>query len=215
MDVDDAGQRSNSPPAAAEGVLFDGMTADGSKVFFSSAEHLTGEDNSTQRRRHLHLGSRPTRSPSSPRARRRTRQAPATPSANTVHAHWNTTGSEENCGDARGRRRRRVASEDGTIYFLSPEQLDGSANGTAQRPQPLPRPPRGHAPHFVATLESTAQRPLPPKVHPFLRAFGAFANPTGLAIAEAPGEEGDSYVLDVSRGFGGTVEKFDSSGNLV
>jgi hypothetical protein len=209
-DVNDAAQTVELTPAAVEGVQFDGMTADGTKVFFSSEEHLTGGDEQ-------HTGAQIFMWSEATNALTLISTGDGSscdPSANTAYAHWNTTGSNENCGALAIGGGGGVASEDGSIYFLSPEQLDGPSNGTVNSPNLyLARP--GQAPQFVATLQSIASSPLPVKVHPFLRAFGSFSNPTGIAIAEAPGEEGDSYVLDVSRGFGGTVEKFDSSGNLV
>ena len=43
-----------------------------------------------------------------------------------------------------------VAAGDGTVFFLSPEELDGS--GTAGEPNLFVAGP-GSAPHFVATLD--------------------------------------------------------------
>ena len=44
MNVGDSIRTIDLTPGASEGVRFDGMTADGKKVFFSSTEHLTGVD---------------------------------------------------------------------------------------------------------------------------------------------------------------------------
>ena len=116
----------------------------------------------------------------------RQQKAPATPTtcdpaANTKHEHWNTTGTEENCGAVAIGGGGGVASGDGTIYFLSPELLDGTANGVKNAPNLYVARP-GQAPHFVATLESSANAPLPPPAHPFLRSFGSFIKPAGVAI---------------------------------
>ena len=148
MNVGDSDKTIDLTPGATEGVLFDGMTADGYKVFFSSDEHLTGEDEAAQRRRHLHVGEEgePLTLTSSQRPRRNGRPpgdtASCDPAANTAHEHWNTTGSEENCGDVAIGGGGGVASGDGTVYFLSPELLDGSDKRRPERPQPLRRPPR-------------------------------------------------------------------------
>ncbi len=215
MNVGDSGETTEVTPGATEGVLFDGMTADGSKVFFSSTEHLTHEDEAHtgadifmwEEGHPLTLISKGTEG----------NAASCDPAANTAHAHWNTTGPEENCGAVAVGGGGGVASGDGTIYFLSPSLLAGTEepqDGVRNAPNLyLARP--GQPPRFVATLESTLNAPLPPKVHPFLRSFGNFENPTGVAISEAPAEAGDSYVLDDTRFFGGSVEKFDPSGNPV
>ena len=44
MNAGDFSKTTELTPGAKGGVLFDGMTSDGSKVFFSSEEHLTGEE---------------------------------------------------------------------------------------------------------------------------------------------------------------------------
>ena len=63
MNVGDSGETIELTPGATEGVLFDGMTEDGSKVFFSSDEHLTGEDEAHTGADIFRLGRRPRRSP--------------------------------------------------------------------------------------------------------------------------------------------------------
>ena len=135
------------------------------------------------------------------------------PAANTVHEHhWNTTGAEENCGVVAVGGGGGVAGGDGTIYFLSPEQLDGSGNGVQNAPNLYVARP-GSAPHFVATLESSANAPLPPKQHSFARYFGAFANATGVAVDHATG---DIYVLDAGIEIGqGYVFKFTPQGKPI
>ena len=44
MNIGDSSTTIELAPGASDGVVFDGMTSDGSKVFFSSLQHLTGED---------------------------------------------------------------------------------------------------------------------------------------------------------------------------
>ena len=221
MNVGDSNKTVDLTPGATEGVLFDGMTADGSKVFFSSTQHLTGEDTSHSGAdifvaelvgeavglQLISTGSGGAGNSNS-----------CHPVSNSAHAHWNTLGAEENCGDVAVGGGGGVAAADGTTYFLSPEKLDGSGHGVADAPNLyVARPASGYVPHFVATLESTLNAPLPPKVHHFQRSFGSFAYPTGVAISEAAGEEGDTYVLNASREFEftGDLQKFDPSGNLV
>ena len=63
-------------------------------------------------------------------------------------------------------------------------------------------------------MESSANAALPPLAHPFLRSFGSFERPSGVAIDHSTG---DVYVLDITGESSGSglVEKFDSSGHPV
>jgi len=215
MNVGDSKKTIELTPGAAKGVLFDGMTEDGSKVFFSSEEHLTGQESKHsgadifmwQEDHPLTLISKGEKEEEGQPGD----TASCNPAANTKHVHWNTTGAEENCGDVAVGGGGGVASGDGTIYFLSPEKLDTSN----PKNQPVAGDPNlyvarpGSAPHFISTLESTANAPIPPLAHPFLRSFGSFEKPTGVAIDHS---NGDVYVLDITGHEGsGTVQKFESS----
>jgi len=217
MNVSDSNQTVELTPAASMGVLFDGMTADGTKVFFSSEEHLTGEDEQHtgadifmwEEGQPLMLISKGTEGDASS----------CDPSANSAHEHWNTSQKEAtNCGVVAVGGGGGVANANGTIYFLSPSLLDGTElkDGVKNAPNLYVARP-GAAPHFVATLDSSLNAPIPPKViHPFIGSFGSFEKPSAAAIAEGPGEEGDTYVLDTGRTFGpGSVEKFDPAGNPI
>ena len=44
MNIGDSDHTIDLTPGAADGALFDGMTADGSRVFFTTADRLTSED---------------------------------------------------------------------------------------------------------------------------------------------------------------------------
>ena len=217
MNVGDADHTIDLTPGTASGVLFAGMTADGSKVFFTTADQATldDEDNSVD------LYQADVTSSASTLTRVSIGAGPGPggpgnsdlcePAANTVHEHWNTVGSEATCGVVAVGGGGGVASDEGTIYFLSPELLDGGTNGVQDAPNLYVARP-GVPPRFIATLESSANAPLPPPSHPFRRSFGSMAKPTGVAIDPATG---DVYVLDITTGIGGRVQKFDSSGNFI
>jgi hypothetical protein len=215
MNVGDSAQTIDLTPGATHGVLYDGMTADGSKVFFTSSDKLTGDDEDSS----ADLYEAEVSGSSATVTRISTGPAgvgapgnsdSCDPAANTAHEHWNTTGSEETCGVVAVGGGGGVASGDGTVYFLSPEQLDGSS-GVLNAPNLYVVRP-GQAPHFVRTLESGANSPLPEPAHQFLRSFGHFTNPTGVAFDAA----GDSYQLDVTHDIGiSEVYKYDSSGHLL
>ncbi len=221
MNVGDSSKTNELTPGAKEGVLFDGMTSDGSKVFFSSEEHLTGEDTAHsgpdiymwEEGKPLTLISGGEKE----EAGQPGDTASCDPAANTKHVHWNTTGSEENCGDVAIGGGGGVASGDGTIFFLSPELLDGteeSRDGVENAPNLYVVRPGG-TPHFVATLESSANAPLPEPQHPFLRSIGSFITPTGVAVEHA---SGDVYILEignVSFGHVAYVSKFTDTGQPV
>ena len=194
MNVGDEAKTTELTPGAAEGVRFDGMTADGKKVFFSSEDHLTGEDEQHtgadifmwEEGQPLTLISTGTEGDASS----------CDPAANTLHKHWNTTGAQ-NCGDVAIGGGGGVASGNGTFYFLSPSLLDGSQepeDGVKSAPNLYVARP-GQAPHFVATLESALTGPLQSR-HPLLRSFGSFPRPEFIATDQSTG---DVYVADRHR----------------
>jgi hypothetical protein len=136
----------------ASGVLFDGMTSDGSKVFFTTADKLAGDTDSSPDLFRADVGGTATVSQVSTG----TGGAGDTDACNPVPGkegpHWNAV-SGVNCGVAGFAGGAGVASGDGTVYFLSPEELDGS--GTQDAPNLFVALPGG-SPQFVATLEPTA-----------------------------------------------------------
>ena len=205
-------------PGTTSGVLYDGMTADGSKIFFTTVDQLLPSDQdhsadiyeaevNPEGNVTLNLISKGNNegNPGEPGD-----TDSCDPSANTAHEqHWNTAGSEANCGVVAVGGGGGVAKGDGTMFFLSPELLDGSGHGVQNAPNLYVARP-GSPPQFVATLESSSNAPLPPTTHPFVRSFGAFSNPTGVAIDHATG---DVYVLDAGTEIGqGFIYKFTASG---
>jgi hypothetical protein len=216
MNVGDSDHSIDLMPESTSGALFDGMTADGSKVFFTSFEQLVPADEDTSADIYeadvtasgsslelISTGSEETGNGDD-----------CEPAGNTAHEFWNTRGSDESCDVVAIGGGGGVASGDGTIYFLSPELLDGPDTGVADAPNLYVRRPGGPA-RFVATLESSANAPLPESAHPFRRAFGSFVRPGGVAIDHS---NGDVYVYDVenSAGFDPSyVYKYDSSGHAI
>ncbi len=209
MNAGDSERTIDLTPRATGGVRFDGMTSDGEKVFFSSEEHLTGEDEQHSGA-DIFMWSKKGEEEGDPlfliSAGTEADASSCDPAANTLHKHWNTTGSQD-CGDVAIGGGGGVASGDGTIYFLSPSLLDGSeepADGVKNAPNLYVARP-GQAPHFVATLESSLTGPLQSR-HPFLRNFGSFTNPDFIAT-DASTE--DLYAVD---GAIGTIYKLNSEG---
>jgi hypothetical protein len=209
MNVGDSGQTIDLTPGTTTGALYDGMTSDGSEVLFTTKDQLTGTDTD-----HSADIYRADVSASAATLTRVTTGTPGTgntdacdPAADSVSAHWNSLEATPNCGALAIAGGGGVASESGAIYFLSPELLDGPADGTPDAPNLyLARP--GSAPQYVSTLESALTGPTPPSTHhPFLDDFGSFATTTGVAVQHATG---DVYVLDPAAN---VVKKFDPEGH--
>ena len=215
MNIGDSAATIDLTPGATDGVLYDGMTADGSKVFFTTKDQLLGSDTdsspdiyqaeisgSTAILSRISTGIEGTGNTDS-----------CEPVSNIAHTHWNSVGPEADCGVVAIGGGAGVASGDGTIFFLSPERLDGSSNGVQNAPNLYVARP-GSPPHFVATLESslTGSHPLV-TYHPLLRHFGATPSPALLAIDHSGGpSNGDLYVYERSAE---KIYKFDPSGNPI
>jgi hypothetical protein len=77
------------------------------------------------------------------------------PVSNSDGNHWNAVGlaSAATCGVVAIAGGGGVSAANGTAFFLSPEQLDGSANGTPLDQPNLYVADAGSAPRYVATLE--------------------------------------------------------------
>jgi hypothetical protein len=136
-------------PGTSTGVLYAGMTADGSRVFFTTPDALLGEDTDTSADLYEaavgpsgHLDLNVVTAPDSDACN---------PVSNSAGEHWNTTGSTANCDAVSISGGGGVAEASGAIYFLSPELLDGG-EGTVNQPN-LYRASPGGAAKFVATLE--------------------------------------------------------------
>ena len=214
MSVDDSAETIDLTPGATDGVLFDGMTEDGTRIFFTSKERLTAEDE--DRSADLYEAELTGSAASLKLISTGTEGSGSTdscdPVANSAHPHWNTTGAEENCGIVAIGGGGGVAGKDGSIYFLSPERLDGSSNGVQNAPNLyVARPADHYSPSYVTTLESVLNSPQPPRLqHTFRENLAqSFSKATALAIEHS---SGDLYVLDSGTGM---VEKFNAEGNPV
>ena len=145
-------------PGTTTGVLFAGMTSDGSKVFFTD-EGQTDRPATTDASADLYQAAVGAAGPAV-LTRLVTGMPPPVgdtdacdPAANTDGNNWNAVGgaSTNSCGVVAIAGGGGVAAEDGSAYFLSPEQLDGE--GTLDEPN-LFVARAGQAPHFIATLDA-------------------------------------------------------------
>jgi hypothetical protein len=142
-------------PTTTTGVLYAGMSSDGSTIFFTTKDKLSADTDASADLYQATVGS------GGPAVitRLSTGAPPPTgdtnacdPVANADGNNWNEVGgaSPDNCGVVAIAGGGGVAPENGTVYFLSPEKLDGS--GTLNEPNLFVVRP-GSAPRFVATLE--------------------------------------------------------------
>jgi hypothetical protein len=193
-------------PNVPDGALYDGMTSDGTKVFFTTKDVPTGttDGDTSADIFKADVGS------SSASLSRVSTGSPGgdtdlcTPSA----GGWNSVGGGNSCDAVAIGGGGGVASGDGTFYFLSPEKLDGASNGAdGQANLYVVRP--GSAPLFVATIDTTVGKPPLPVA--FSRTFGSFSNAEALTVDQSTGNptSGDVYVLNPASG---TVSRFKPDG---
>ena len=157
MDVGDSAKTIDLTPGTTNGVLFDGMTADGSKVFFTTKDTLsTAANQDTDASADIYEAEVSGESATLTRISTGQRRQPATPTpairSPTQTANTGTRSAQaKNCGVVAIGGGGGVGRRVGSIYFLSPEQLDGSSNGTENQPNLYLAAP-GSAPRFIATL---------------------------------------------------------------
>lgn len=148
MDVNDAGQTIDLTPGTTTGVLYDGMVADGTSVYFTTPDSL-GVAGDSDTSADLFRADVSASSATLTRVSTGTGGTGNTDGC-TPASGWNSVSGGANCDAvavAGG-----VATGNGSVYFLSPEKLDGSSNGVQNQPNLyLARP--SAAPHFIATLE--------------------------------------------------------------
>jgi hypothetical protein len=143
-------------PGTTNGVLYSGMTLDGSSVFFTTKDGLLGSD--TDNSADLYqatvdeAGAVTLKTLSTGATPPIGNTDACNPVANADGNNWNAVGpaSPNDCGVVAIGGGGGIAAGDGTAYFLSPEALDGS--GVQDQPNLFVVGP-GATPHFVATLE--------------------------------------------------------------
>ncbi len=143
-------QSADLAPGTTSGVLFAGMTGDGSKAFFTSVDKLLPGD--TDASADLYEAAVSTSGDVTLSLVTGTNSNACEPVENSAGPHWNSTGTGANCDAVAIGGGGGVAASSGAVYFLSPEQLDGTA-GTANQPNLYLAEPGG-SPRFVATLEA-------------------------------------------------------------
>ena len=112
-------------PGTTKGVLFDGMSADGSKFFFTTRDQLVGAD--TDSNADIYVDEVGSSGPVSPQlVSVKSDGAPSNASSCHPVTEWNTVVPGPNCDAVALGGTAGVAPANGTFYFLSPELLDGT-----------------------------------------------------------------------------------------
>ena len=206
MHIAGAGNSVLLTPNTPDGVLYDGMTSDGSTVFFTTTDVPSGVsdgDTSADIFR-VDVGSA---SATVSRVSTGTSGTGDTDSC-APSSGWNSVSGGNNCDAVAIGGGGGVASGEGTIYFLSPELLDGPTHGVeGQANLYVARP--GSPPHFVATIDTTVGKP--PLPAEYSGTFGSFSSAEALTVDQSTGNptSGDVYVVDSAEG---TVSRFKADG---
>jgi hypothetical protein len=201
------------------GVHFDGMTADGSTIFMSTDDQLPvdqptqDEDESTDIYRaqvdeagDLTLELVTVESDGSV-SNDDGCEPPGEPT------QWNAIeGQEGKCSAVPFAGGAGVAADDGTFYFVSPEELEPGKGIQNQPNLYVVRPGGSPAPHFVSLLDNSLEKPGPlsPQRPLISQEFGdaAFKIPGELAVDQS---NQDVYALEV--GFGeGNLYRYHANG---
>ncbi len=195
MNIGDASSSVDLAPGATDGVLYDGMTADGSAVFFTTVDALSGDDHDSSAdiyRADVSAAGAVSLSLVSAGAGAGNSDScdpvPAPGSGN----NWNAPGpaSANGCGAVAFAGGAGVARSGGAIFFLSPERLDGASGVEGEANLYLSAP--GAPPRFVATLE-----------------------PGSEAIRHAVYEGDESSFGDIQVSADGNFAAFSSSRDLI
>jgi hypothetical protein len=191
-------------PGTTSGVLFDGMTEDGSKVFFTTKDKLSGQD--TDESADIYLDEVSGAGPVTPQLISVNGSGPSNSDGCHPLDNWNTVQGGPNCDVVAFAGGAGLASEEGSFYFISPELLDGSSGEEDLVNLYLVKP--GQAPHFVAVMDSGVGKTTPPPSRPVVDTefISGLNSPEALAVDQS---NGDVYVAE----FGDqTVSRFKANG---
>jgi hypothetical protein len=192
-------------------VLYNGMTEDGSMVYFSTKNPITtAADQDTDGSFDLFRST-----VASNGAVTVSRVSTGTGGTGDTDLctpagdiDWNSNEGPGKCNTLALAGGAGVAADDGTVFFVSPERLDGTGNGSeAGEPNLYVAEPEG-APHYVGLLDSSTLTPPAPALHSLSDAsfVTGLGNPGEMAIDQ---DTGEIYVNDRP----GKVSRFDSEGN--
>jgi hypothetical protein len=135
------------------GVIYNGMSDDGSRVYFTTADSLESDGDSSPDLFRADVGTVGATVVRASTGSEGSGQTDACdPITNADGPDWNAVTGGPHCGTVAIGGGGGVASDSGRAYFLSPERLDGPANGSDGDPNLYVATPGG-ATRYVTTLE--------------------------------------------------------------
>ncbi|HEX3242834.1 MAG TPA: hypothetical protein VHQ97_07115 [Solirubrobacterales bacterium] len=195
-------------PGTTTGVLYAGMSSDGTRVFYSTKDSLVSGDTDTSADIYeVDVAGAGSVTP------KLISVGPGGPSNDDgcdplgLPTTWNSVSGSGKCGAVPLAGGAGVAA-DGTAYFLSPEQLAGG-EGEAGAANLYVIRPGDSSPSFVATIDSaTGHAPPPPPNHPVVNGslITGLSNPTTLAVDQS---NGDIYVEELGSN---SVSRYTAAG---
>ena len=150
MDIDDSPETIELTPGASDGVLFNGMTSNGSEVFFTTKDKLTTATNQdSDESADLYEAEVSESGATLNRISTGTEGTGNTDACEAAPTRTAPTGTHSKLPPTVASWRSAAAGEwqpnRAPIYFLSPELLDGAANGVQNQPNLYLAAP-GHLP---------------------------------------------------------------------
>ncbi|HEY5976910.1 MAG TPA: hypothetical protein VIT85_03550 [Solirubrobacterales bacterium] len=207
MHIGDDPESVEITPGVTDGVLFDGMSEDGSRVFFTTWDNLGGDtDESADVYEAFVDGSgNATVRPISIKDGSISNDDSCTPS--NEPDSWNAITGDGKCSAVAFAGGAGLAEDEGSFYFLSPELLDGGQGEQNQANLYVVGP--GGDPEFVTVMDSSVgnEDPTPPD-HPI-------ENPSfikGLNKADTIAVDQTNGDIYVSQQGNGTLARFTSTG---
>ncbi|HEY7257268.1 MAG TPA: hypothetical protein VH476_11375 [Solirubrobacterales bacterium] len=189
--------------------LYSGMSADGSRVFMTTTDQLLPADTDSSADIYeadvSGAGTVTLRLVSVKSTGAVSNSDACTPPG--YPESWNSVSGDAKCSAVAFAGGSGVA-EDGSFFFVSPEQLDGSEGEPNQANLYLVRP--GNDPQFVATIDSSVGKaPQAPPNHPLANENLTGETHSGAESVAVDQSNGDVYVAETGNG---KLARFTSAG---
>ncbi|HEY6551148.1 MAG TPA: hypothetical protein VIY71_08125, partial [Solirubrobacterales bacterium] len=196
-------------PGTISGALFGGMTEDGTRALLTTADALSPTDTDTSTDAYaVEIAGPGSITPQQISAGSGGTGNTDACSPAGIPNNWNAVSGNGKCNVLAFAGGTGVAAQEGSFYFISPEQLDGPSNGTQDQPNLYVVSPGSSSPHFVKTIDSSLGKQVPPSIRPILtQGFGgSHVTPETMTVDQA---NGDLYVYE--PGFG-RISRYNESG---
>ncbi len=188
MNVGDSNESIDLTPGTTSGVLYGGMSSDGTRVFFTTRDKLAGDSDESA---DLYVAEVPAAGAAVVKTISGTPSDACDPVGRPND--WNVPSGAGKC-DAVSLAGGAGVAADGTAYFLSPQLLDGG-KGEADAVNLYVVRPGETTPTFLATLDGPALVEEPPPAHPVANSelVTGLTGPESLAVDQS---NGDIYVQE-------------------